>query len=338
MAQLCFGFGTSHGPLLSTPPDKWDLRAADDRRNRAHAFRDGTYTFEELYELRKHERFEEQVALAIRTERHARCQHQLQALAERVAAAKPDVMVLIGDDQREWFRRGEAQPTFAVYHGDQVINTAADPEGVMKRAPAMFWSHKAHHPETDQSYPVQSDLALHIVEQAMRDAFDVATVSEVPREPDGSPRGIGHAFGFVFRRVLLDRPIPFVPVLVNTFYPPNQATPKRCYEFGQSIARAIQSWGADKRVCVAASGGLSHFVIDEEWDQRILQAFRTQDAAALAREPNIVFRSGTSETKNWIIACGALAQAGLEMDLLDYVPCYRSEAGTGNAMAFATWS
>jgi hypothetical protein len=24
--------------------------------------------------------------------------------------------------------------------------------------------------------------------------------------------------------------------------------------------------------------------------------------------------------------------------LLDYVPCYRSEAGTGNAMAFATWS
>jgi seryl-tRNA synthetase len=26
------------------------------------------------------------------------------------------------------------------------------------------------------------------------------------------------------------------------------------------------------------------------------------------------------------------------MKLLDYVPCYRSEAGTGNAMAFATWS
>jgi hypothetical protein len=25
------------------------------------------------------------------------------------------------------------------------------------------------------------------------------------------------------------------------------------------------------------------------------------------------------------------------MNLLDYVPCYRSDAGTGNAMAFATW-
>jgi len=25
------------------------------------------------------------------------------------------------------------------------------------------------------------------------------------------------------------------------------------------------------------------------------------------------------------------------MDLLDYVPCYRSEAGTGSGMAFAAW-
>jgi hypothetical protein len=25
------------------------------------------------------------------------------------------------------------------------------------------------------------------------------------------------------------------------------------------------------------------------------------------------------------------------MELLDYVPCYRSEAGTGSGMAFATW-
>jgi hypothetical protein len=25
------------------------------------------------------------------------------------------------------------------------------------------------------------------------------------------------------------------------------------------------------------------------------------------------------------------------MELLDYVPCYRSEAGTGSGMAFAAW-
>ena len=28
---------------------------------------------------------------------------------------------------------------------------------------------------------------------------------------------------------------------------------------------------------------------------------------------------------------------GRDMTLVDYVPCYRSEAGTGNAMGFAYW-
>jgi len=26
------------------------------------------------------------------------------------------------------------------------------------------------------------------------------------------------------------------------------------------------------------------------------------------------------------------------MDIIDYVPCYRSEAGTGQAMIFASWN
>jgi 3-O-methylgallate 3,4-dioxygenase len=50
-----------------------------------------------------------------------------------------------------------------------------------------------------------------------------------------------------------------------------------------------------------------------------------------------MFRSGTSETKNWITTAGAVSNTKLKMNLVDYVPCYRSEAGTGNAMAFATW-
>jgi 3-O-methylgallate 3,4-dioxygenase len=135
-----------------------------------------------------------------------------------------------------------------------------------------------------------------------------------------------------------DRPKPLVPILINTFFPPNQAKPGRCYEFGKAIGRAIQAWDGDQRVCVIASGGLSHFVIDEGWDQRMIQALKEQDEATITNEPNVMFRSGTSETKNWIIAAGALCESGLQMNLLDYVPCYRSLAGTGNAMCFATWS
>lgn len=61
------------------------------------------------------------------------------------------------------------------------------------------------------------------------------------------------------------------------------------------------------------------------------------DAEALFAEPAHTYLSGTSEIKNWIAAAGALSETGLSMELLDYVPCYRSEAGTGTAMAFATW-
>jgi seryl-tRNA synthetase len=50
-----------------------------------------------------------------------------------------------------------------------------------------------------------------------------------------------------------------------------------------------------------------------------------------------IFQAGTSEMKNWIPVAGAMAELGLEPQLVDYVPCYRTEAGTGNAMAFVYW-
>jgi hypothetical protein len=62
-----------------------------------------------------------------------------------------------------------------------------------------------------------------------------------------------------------------------------------------------------------------------------------RDTKALLGEPNAMFQSGTSEIKNWITVAGILSETKLRMNLLDYVPCYRSDAGTGNAMAFATW-
>ena len=41
--------------------------------------------------------------------------------------------------------------------------------------------------------------------------------------------------------------------------------------------------------------------------------------------------------RNWIALAGALDHTSLQMNLVDYVPCYRSAAGTGNAMGFAEW-
>jgi 3-O-methylgallate 3,4-dioxygenase len=134
-----------------------------------------------------------------------------------------------------------------------------------------------------------------------------------------------------------DHVIPNVPVILNTFYPPNQPTAARCHAFGKALGRAIESWPSDRRVAVFASGGVSHFVIDEALDRLVLKALQENDATTLTAIPEDRFRSGTSEIKNWIPVAAIMAERGLRMTLVDYVPCYRSEAGTGNAMAFTYW-
>ena len=336
MSEIVFGFGTSHGPLLLTPPEEWDLRTEVDRRNPALAYRDRTCTFGELYELRKGENFAAQNTVDVRSERFARCQIQLDALSARIAEVDPDVMVIVGDDHHEWFFP-ENQPTFAIYHGDEVVNRAlTETERQARIDNGGFYSMQVYHPSTDETYPCATGLAEHMIQQAVSQEFDVTTCGEQPTEA-GMKRPLGHSYGFVYRRILNSKPIPIVPILVNTYFPPNQPPPRRCYDFGRALGRAIRSWDGDTRIAVAASGGVSHFVVDEDFDRRMLDALARRDTAALTNEPDIMFRSGTSETKNWIVVAGMLSEFDLEMELLDYVPCYRSEAGTGSGMAFATW-
>jgi OH-DDVA oxygenase len=207
------------------------------------------------------------------------------------------------------------------------------------KSPGIALAMSASHPPADQSYPVPVDLAHAIIERAITDEFDVA-ISATQRADARGTIGVGHAVGFVYRRIVKDRPVPVIPILLNTYFPPNRPTAKRCYRFGQSIGRAIAGWNGanmNKRVAICASGGISHFVVDEEFDARMLTAMKNRDTETIFAEPENMFLSGTSETKNWITAAGILSETDLKMNLLDYVPSCRSEAGTGCGMAFATW-
>ena len=111
---------------------------------------------------------------------------------------------------------------------------------------------------------------------------------------------------------------------------------RRCLRRGQAIRRAVGDWTADQRIGILASGGLSHFTIDEELDRRLLDACRDKDAEALISIPLNKLNSGNSEIRNWITVAGAAER--LDTEWQEYVPCYRSPAGTGCAMAFAVWS
>jgi hypothetical protein len=178
---------------------------------------------------------------------------------------------------------------------------------------------------------VDAALAEHLTAALIDNDFDVASAD---RLPEG--QGEGHAFGFVHRRLMNGDDLPVVPVFINTYYPPNQPTPRRCYAIGQAIRAAVDTFPGERRVGVVASGGLSHFTVDEALDRHVLRALQEKDAKALQSLPRTKLNSGNSEIRNWICAAGALEHLGL--DWWQYVPGYRTPAGTGTGLCFATWS
>ena len=129
----------------------------------------------------------------------------------------------------------------------------------MKRAQARYYEAS----ET-RHYPVHAGLANHLIASLIDRDFDVASANALPEG-----QGEGHAFGFVHRRLMNGAAIPVVPVVLNTYYPPNQPSPRRCYRLGQAIRAAVEGYPESLRVGVVASGGLSHFTVDEALDGEV---------------------------------------------------------------------
>jgi 3-O-methylgallate 3,4-dioxygenase len=305
MAEIVLGLAASHSPQLSTPCELWAMHAERDRQNKELHFRGNVYDYEGLVETRREEHFEKQIDDRIWLEKYQRCERGIDALAETLARVDPDVVVIVGDDQREMFL-DDGMPTLAVYWGESV---ECIPKPEEELPPSLRPARWANYGERREVYRCLPDLGCHIVEQMMLECFDVAQLRRQPAE-----RSIGHAFNFVKIRIMRDHQAPMLPIMVNTYFPPNQPTAGRCYAFGKALRRAIESFESNLRVAVVASGGLSHFVIDEELDQRVLDAFRSRDEAKI---------TGATEHLN--------------LELLDYVPTYRSPAGTGCGMGFARW-
>jgi 3-O-methylgallate 3,4-dioxygenase len=329
VAKIVLGMGTSHGPMLSTPPDGWGLRVPADRVNKHH-FKGRTWTFDELVEARRGERLDKEITQDVWNRRHAECRAAIAELARVFAEVKPDVAVIVGNDQYEIIKKA-LQPAFSVFWGQDIVNNEWSEARIAQLPPGIAVGLPGHIPPGGATYRGLPDLGEHIIKSAVADAFDVTSLTEM------TGGETPHAFGFVYRQIMGDAPVPNVPIILNTFFPPNQPTVGRCYDFGKAIVRAIESWDADTRVALIASGGLTHFVIDEEVDRTLLDAMKKgsiEDVAALG-EP--IFQAGTSEVKNWVPVAGAMANLGFEPTIVDYVPCYRSEAGTGNAMGFVYW-
>lgn len=326
MAQIVFGAGSSHTLLLNAEPDDWSYFIERDL-GLEHLDKEGVPTTYEDLLRQADQRIAELTTPAAMAETHTRCQAALDRLKASIEAAKLDALIIVGDDQQEMLH-GNNMPALLVYWGETIRNAPVYYRNVFPWLQPIV--DRYFDDGAGRDYPVHHELALHIIDTLVSSEIDVSTSNELRAD-----QGEGHAFGFVHKRLMNGPPVPIIPVCLNTYYPPNRPTPKRCYAIGQAIATAVRSYPEDLRVGVLASGGLSHFTVDEQLDRLVIEALAAKDATTLQSIPLAKLQAGSSEIRNWICIAGSVEPLTLKWS--EYFPGYRTPAGTGTGICVAAW-
>jgi 3-O-methylgallate 3,4-dioxygenase len=297
MANLVGCFAMSHAPQLMLDPDHW-----------------------KLLRMRESEKLPEKPELETETDevkwtKWRRCMDAIAVLRQKLEASRPDVIVLVGDDQHENIL-DDNTPPFTIFIGEQAEATTS--------------LRYLNQPKSENRtrYDIDSELAKGLLADLMDNGFDPA-YSKMTRY-DG---GLGHAFARVLKFLVPDASCRVVPIMVNTYFPPAPSA-KRCVQFGRALAAAIRRHPGNGRIAIVGSGGLSHTKINEKLDAEFLDFVKRNDLDSMAVMPGSLFVEGTSEILNWIVTAAAANHQG---SLIDYQPLYRSKTGVGCAMGFAYW-
>jgi hypothetical protein len=327
MAKIVLGLAVSHSPQLSMPAEKWPAYAANDTRFPL-VFRGKTWSWDDLVAARVPEGIAEQITPEVFASKADRIANGVAALKQTLVDVDPEVLLVVGDDHHEMFTE-HLMPTFTLYWGATVHAIPPPEEKIYETVRPAAW---ALYGDDSETYQVDADLGRYLIEGLNASGFDVAHMDK-----QGEGQSIGHTFITVRTRLSdPDKPMkPIVPVLVNTYFPPNVPTPSRCYALGRAIRELVESYPEDTRVAVIATGGLSHFVVDEQLDRAMLAALEAADEAAVTALDPGAYVSGTSESLCWFTVGGACGD--MTMETVDYVPGYRTPAGTGCAMAMVRW-
>jgi 3-O-methylgallate 3,4-dioxygenase len=297
MSNLVGCVAMSHAPQLLLDPGKWHL-----------------------LQTRQSENLPDKPGLENETDevkwtKWRRCMSAIEGLRQRIDALRPDVLIVVGDDQHENLV-DDNMPPFTIYMGEQA-----------EASVSLRYLNQSRS-ENRTKYEIDAKMAEALVNGLMDRGFD-PSYSKRTRY-DG---GLGHAFARVLKFLLPRADCRVIPVMVNTYYPPAPSA-RRCLEFGKALASLIRQYPSNDRVVIAASGGLSHTKIDEALDENFLEALQNNDIAYMSAMPSSIFREGTSEILNWIVIAGAADRNG---QLIDYLPLYRTRTGVGCAMGFAYW-
>jgi hypothetical protein len=310
--------------MLSTPAENW----------LDHAVRDHSYPLFDIdgvkiefaqWAQENGNSLDSKITVEAMRSHLARSEAAMAEIRQALRAAAPDVCLVIGDDQDEMFHH-DNMPCFSIYYGREIVCRKPD---MSKRAPAMQMAAWGYYTDEPTSYPGDPKLALHLINDLLDRGFDLSASAN-----QAAGVGMSHAYTFLYRR-LLDASVPMVPVFINTYFPPNQPRTARVLEFGQALRDALARYPEDTRVAVIASGGLSHFLVNETLDREVIDALCAGDPSRLGSLSENALKSGNSEIKNWVAA--GIMMAPHKMRLIDYIPAYRSQAGTGCGLAFGLW-
>lgn len=246
-------------------------------------------------------------------------------LRERLEAARPDALLVVGDDQGEVFSTDNV-PSYCVFTCSEVrgtlnVSLIGEPEE-----------------ENHVTIRCHRELAIYLVDRLRKKGFDLSSLEVV--KPAGRPkRGIGHAFTRPVVKVIPKLDIPTINLHLNAYFPPLPDA-RQCYELGRAIAEAFNA--RPERVAIMASGGLSHDPrgpragwIDTALDHWVLDQLKSGKSEALCHLfefDSDTLRGGTGEIRSWIVVAGACA--GAKATVVDYIPAHHAVTGLG----FAYWS
>jgi hypothetical protein len=254
--------------------------------------------------------------------RYKRIRDGLTFLRDKIVALRPDVLIIVGDDQNENFLENNL-PQFAIYLGKEFV--AADREG-----------------REGHRYRCDADAAWTILEQSVEAGIDLASSTEFPNH-----HLISHAHREPLEYLQINGNLSIVPIFINAIHVP-APTPARCYQFGETLKKVIGLLPPDKRVMIYASGGLSHFSAGYPWrhyegpctlgsicadfDRKILAWMQNGLGHELAGLSNKdLIQNGEIELRQWITLMGIIGDR--KPELLTYEPFYRGLLG----MAVGYW-
>lgn len=201
----------------------------------------------------------------------ARVKAKMREIGDELRALEPDLIVIISNCHGEELVV-DCVPAFMVHCGDRA-------EGASR--------HKG-------PWRIDGEAGQALTPLLQDEGFDPAFTFSTD---------VGTAFTIAHDFCGFSREIPFLPIYLNVYVPP-QPSPQRCFAFGQALGRCLERMG--KRAVVIVSGGLSHYPAtplyptpDLETDKVIFERMAAGnllylmsfDAEALDRTGNVESRS-----------------------------------------------